>query len=130
MKIKGKEVNTRFGMLAVEIFLQKSIDIGVTTYSAFGLASIIYAGAVNYYSVKELAVPVSFEDVYDHVENEMLAESEMEEIKQAVKDFEESQALKKKTADIEKVSEEVKKKMLTSENLPTNQDLNPVSTNG
>jgi hypothetical protein len=130
MKINGKEVNTRYGMLAVQIFLQKSVDIGVTTYSAFGIASIIYAGVVNYYEVKELPKPVTFEEIYDHVENEMLAEGEMEDIKQAINDFEASQALKKKTQDIEKASEEIKKKILISESLPTNQDLSPVSTNG
>ena len=133
MKINNKEINLRFGMLAVELFLNKSINIGVTTYSSYGIASIINAGMVNYYEVKELPKPVTFEEIYDHVENAMLSDEDMTEIKEAIKSFEESQALKKKTEDIEKVQEEIKKKMKeisTSENLPINQDLDPVSTNG
>ena len=130
MKINNKEINLRFGMLAVELFLKKSIDIGITTYSSYGIASIINAGMVNYYEVKELPKPVTFEEIYDYVENAMLSNDDMLEIKEAIKSFEESQALKKKTEDIEQANEEIKKKMLSLESLPTNQDLDPVSTNG
>ena len=130
MKINNKEINLRFGMLAVELFLKKSIDIGITTYSSYGIASIINAGMVNYYEVKELPKPVTFEEIYDYVENAMLSNDDMLEIKEAIKSFEESQALKKKTEDIEQANEEIKKKMLSLESLPTNQDLSPVSTNG
>ena len=130
MKINNKEINLRFGMLAVELFLKKSIDIGITTYSSYGIASIINAGMVNYYEVKELPKPVTFEEIYDYVENAMLSNDDMLEIKEAIKSFEESQALKKKTEDIEQANEEIKKKMLSLESLPINQDLDPVSTNG
>ena len=130
MKINNKEINLRFGMLAVELFLKKSIDIGITTYSSYGIASIINAGMVNYYEVKELPKPVTFEEIYDYVENAMLSNDDMIEIKEAIKSFEESQALKKKTEDIEQANEEIKKKILSLESLPTNQDSDPVSTNG
>lgn len=122
MIINNKQVSTRFGMLSVEIFLSKAVDVGTTTYSAFGIASIIWAGVVNYYEVKELPKPVTFEEVYEYVENLMLSDSELDEIKEVVKQFEESQALKKKTEQINEAHEEIKKKMLTSENLPTSQD--------
>jgi hypothetical protein len=122
MKINNKQVNTRFGMLAVEVFLTKSVSVGTGTYSAFGIASIIWAGIVNYYEVKEITKPVTFEEVYDHVESEMLTDSQMDEIKAVLKEFEYSQALKKKTEQLNEAVEEVKKKNMTSENLPTSQD--------
>ena len=139
MKINGKEVNTRYGMLAVEIFFAKNVKLSteikadVTVYSAHGLATIIYAGIYNYYEAKDLEVPVKFSEVYDFVENEMLSGVVNEEINNCMKEFEASQAMKKKTEDIKiagEAVEEIKKKMLTSGSLPTNQDLNLVSTNG
>lgn len=109
--INNKQVELRFGMLAVEVFLSKTNkpDFELSYYSSFGVSSIIYAGMVNFYEVKGKSQPVTFEDIYNHVESALLSESEMEEIKQAIQEFEQSQALKKKTEGITNAVEEVKK---------------------
>ena len=125
MNINGKEVSLRFGMLSVEIFLNEADKIsGLSFYSSFGLAKIIHAGVVNYYDVKQLPHPVTFEEIYDFVEGEMLSDGEMLQIQEVIKQFEGSQALKKKTEQIEKVSEEIKKKLIGTipEPQPTQQD--------
>jgi hypothetical protein len=125
MNIKGKEVSLRFGMLSVEIFLGEADKLsGLSYYGSFATAKIIYAGMVNYYEVKQEKQPLTFEEIYDYVENEMLSDSEMVEIKQALADFGECQALKKKTEQIEAATEELKKKLIgtTPELQPTQQD--------
>lgn len=125
MKINGKEVSLRFGMLSVEMFFGEADSMsGLSYYSSIGLAKIIWAGIVNYYDVKELPRPVTFEEVYDHIENEMLNDSELEDVKTAIKQFEESQALKKKTEQLQKATEEIKKKLVgqTQELQPTQPD--------
>ena len=112
MKINGKEVSLRFGMLSVEIFFGEADNMsGLSFYSSMGLAKIIWAGIVNYYDVKELPRPVTFEEVYNHIEDEMLNDSDLEDVKNAIKQFEESQALKKKTEQLQKATEEIKKKL-------------------
>lgn len=125
MKINGKEVNLRFGMLSVEMFFGEADSMnGLSYYSSIGLAKIIWAGIVNYYDVKELPRPVTFEEVYNHIEDEMLNDSDLEDVKAAIKQFEESQALKKKTEQIREATEEIKKKLVgqTQESQPTQPD--------
>jgi hypothetical protein len=125
MKINGKEVNLRFGMLSVEMFFGEADSMsGLSYYSSIGLAKIIWAGIVNYYDVKELPRPVTFEEVYNHIEDEMLNDSDLEDVKAAIKQFEESQALKKKTEQIRDATEEIKKKLVgqTQESQPTQPD--------
>lgn len=125
MIINGKEVQTRFGMLSVEMFFGEADSMsGLSYYSSMGLAKIIWAGIVNYYDVKELPRPVTFEEVYNHIEDEMLNDSDLEDVKAAIKQFEESQALKKKTEQLQKATEEIKKKLVgqTQELQPTQPD--------
>ena len=97
---------------------------GLSFYSSIGIAKIIWAGIVNYYDVKELPRPVTFEEVYNHIEDEMLNDSDLEDVKAAIKQFEESQALKKKTEQLQKATEEIKKKLVgqTQELQPTQPD--------
>lgn len=125
MIINGKDVQTRFGMLSVEMFFGEADSMsGLSYYSSMGLAKIIWAGIVNYYDVKELPRPVTFEEVYNHIEDEMLNDSDLEDVKAAIKQFEESQALKKKTEQLQKATEEIKKKLVgqTQELQPTQPD--------
>lgn len=129
MTINNKEVNYRFGMLAVEIFLQKAVDTGAATYNTFGLATILWGGIVNFYDVKELPRPVTFEEVYEYVESETLTDSDMAAIKEAVKEFEASAAMKKTKDNVDKANEELKKKLAT-ENSDTSVDSDQANTNG
>ena len=121
MIINNKQVSTRFGMLSVEIFLKKAVNANTSASSAFGVASMIWAGIVNYYEVKELAIPVTFEEVYDYVESEMLSDSEMKEILELTKEFNDSKALKHQTDKMDLKEIDVKKKKRTSEKSPTKQ---------
>lgn len=111
MNINGKDVSLRFGMLSVEIFLGEAAKFdGLSYYSSYAISKIIYAGMVNYYDVKQIKQPVTFEQIYDHVENAMLTNAEMDEIKAVVQEFSSCQALKKTNDDIAEISEDLKKK--------------------
>lgn len=119
MIINGKEVQTRYGMLATDYFLSNAkLLTGLGFYSTVGLVHIIWGGVMNWYEVKQLPYPVTFEEVYDFVE-ESLLKNEGEQIQAEVKKFEESQSLKTKVEQVKESVEEVaeiKKKMIqTSE---------------
>jgi hypothetical protein len=116
MNINNKEVSVRFGMLSVEIFLGEAAkDNGLSYYSSLQMARIIYAGMVNYYEVKQLPYPVTFEEIYDYVESKIMAKDEAEELIKVIEDFNNCQAIKKKTDDVKSAVEEIediKKKQL------------------
>jgi hypothetical protein len=129
MKINNKEISLRFGMLSVEIFLgEAEKNNGLSYYSSLQMAKIIYAGMVNYYEVKQLPYPVTFEEVYDHVESKMMSKDDVDELVKVIEDFNNCQAIKKKADDVKQAveeMEEIKKKELigiTQESQPTQQD--------
>jgi hypothetical protein len=129
MTINGKEVHLRAGMLCVEIFLSKTLNTQSLAGGAFGVSSILWGGIVNYYDVKELTRPVTFEELYNAIENQLLDGDDIKEAQDFVKEFEDSLAWKKQVEKVEEMSEEIKKKLAT-EKLPTSADLDQVSTNG
>lgn len=116
MKINNKEISLRFGMLSVEIFLgEAEKNNGLSYYSSLQMAKIIYAGMVNYYEVKQLPYPVTFEEVYDYVESKMMSKDDVNELVKVIEDFNNCQAIKKKAEDVKEAVaelEEVKKKEL------------------
>jgi hypothetical protein len=129
MKINNKEISLRFGMLSVEIFLgEAEKNNGLSYYSSLQMAKIIYAGMVNYYEVKQFPYPVTFEEVYDHVESKMMSKDDVDELVKVIEDFNNCQAIKKKAEDVKAAVEEIeeiKKKELigiTQESQPTQQD--------
>jgi hypothetical protein len=129
MKINNKEISLRFGMLSVEIFLgEADKNNGLSYYSSLQMAKIIYAGMVNFYEVKQLPYPVTFEEVYDYVESKMMAKDDVDELIKVMEDFNNCQAIKKKADDVKQAVEEIeeiKKKELigiTQESQPTQQD--------
>jgi hypothetical protein len=129
MKINNKEISLRFGMLSVEIFLgEADKNNGLSYYSSLQMAKIIYAGMVNFYEVKQLPYPVTFEEIYDYVESKMMAKDDVDELIKVMEDFNNCQAIKKKADDVKEAVEEIeeiKKKELigiTQESQPTQQD--------
>jgi hypothetical protein len=129
MNINNKEVSLRFGMLSVEIFLgEADKNNGLSYYSSLQMAKIIYAGMINYYEVKQLPYPVTFEEIYDYVESKMMAKDDVDELVKVIEDFNNCQAIKKKAEDVKAAVEEieeVKKKELigtTQELQHTQQD--------
>ena len=125
MNIKGKDVSLRFGMLSVEIFLGEAAKFdGLSYYSSYAISRIIYAGMVNYYEVKGLKQPLTFEEIYDYVEDSMLTKADMAQITDVINEFSNCQALTRKTEDLAEVNEELKKKSMdgmTQESQPTQQ---------
>ena len=112
MNINGKEVQTRYGMLATDYFLSKvELFQNISYYSTIGLAHIIWGGVMNWYEVKQQPYPVTFEEVYDFVENAQL-NGNSEAVQEQFSLFESSQALKKKTEQLTEALEETKKKMI------------------
>ncbi len=125
MNIKGKEISLRFGMLSVEIFLGEAAKFdGLSYYSSYAISKIIYAGMVNYYEVKGQKHPLTFEEIYDYVEDSMLTKADMAQITDVINEFSNCQALKRKTEDLAEVNEELKKKSMdgmTQESQPMQQ---------
>lgn len=123
MIINQKEVKFRFGMLSVELFLQKATKFAGSTYSAYGLSVILHSGAVNFYEVKEQPLPVTFEEIYDHVEQVLLTGNGKEELMAVLNEFEQCQPLKKVNEQLSgepaqpEQEEELKKKTVTDESL-------------
>jgi len=129
MKINNKEISLRFGMLSVEIFLgEAEKNNGLSYYSSLQMAKIIYAGMVNYYEVKQLPYPVTFEEIYDYVESKMMSKEDVDDLIKVIEDFNNCQAIKKKAEDVKQAVEEIeniKKKELigiTQESQLTQQD--------
>jgi len=126
MNIKGKEISLRFGMLSVEIFLGEAAKFdGLSYYSSYAISKIIYAGMVNYYEVKGQKHPLTFEEIYDYVEDSMLTKADMAQITDVINEFSNCQALTRKTEDLAEVNEELKKKSMdgmTQESQPMQQD--------
>lgn len=126
MNIKGKDVSLRFGMLSVEIFLGEAAKFdGLSYYSSFAISKIIYAGMVNYYEVKGLKQPLTFEEIYDYVEDSMMTKADMAQITDVINEFSNCQALKRKNEDLAEVNEELKKKStdgMIQESQPMQQD--------
>jgi hypothetical protein len=126
MNINGKDVSLRFGMLSVEIFLGEAVKYdGLSYYSSYAISKIIYAGMVNYYEVKGQKHPLTFEEIYDFIENTMLTKADMAEITEVINEFSNCQALTRKTEDLVEVNEELKKKNtagMIQESQPMQQD--------
>jgi hypothetical protein len=126
MNINGKDVSLRFGMLSVEIFLGEAAKFdGLSYYSSYAISKIIYAGMVNYYEVKGQKHPLTFEEIYDFIENTMLTKADMAEITEVINEFSNCQALTRKTEDLVEVNEELKKKNtagMIQESQPMQQD--------
>lgn len=129
MTINNKEVHLRAGMLCVEIFLSKTLNTQSLAGGAFGVSAIIWGGIVNYYDVKELSRPVTFEELYDAIEGQLLSGDDIKEAQAFVKEFEESLAWKKQVEKVEEMGEELKKKLAIG-SLPISADSDQVSTNG
>lgn len=92
--INEKEVTLRFGMLCIEefskrVFLSKKSPTGV-----FGTSAMIFSGAINFYDVKELELPVTFEEVYGFVENNWFNEEQAKVFVEVSKEFTESNSFK------------------------------------
>lgn len=120
MIINGKEVQTRYGMLATDYFISNAkLLTGLGFYSTLSLAHIIWGGIMNWYEVKQLTYPVTFEEVYDFIEQSLL-NKDGEQIQAEVNKFEQSQPLKNKVEQVEESLDEfveLKKKLMeTSEN--------------
>jgi len=112
MTINGKEVQTRYGMLAAEMVLSKAAEMeGLSYFSTIGYAHIIYAGVYNFYKVKGQQLPVTLEEVYEYVEACTMS-GELDAVNQQMQDFNESQYTQKAVESVKVAFEEVKKKTL------------------
>jgi hypothetical protein len=65
---------------------------------------------VYYFEVKGQKHPLTFEEIYDFIENTMLTKADMAQITDVINEFSNCQALKRKTEDLAEVNEELKKK--------------------
>ena len=120
MTINGKEVHLYAGMVCVEIFTEKTLQYP-SKGSTITTASILYGGIMNYCAKKGEDVPVTWDEVYEVVENKAIEGDDFKEAQEFVIEFGKSLAFKKKVEDIETV----KKKMseLTTEKSLISQDL-------
>lgn len=95
-------------MLAVEIYLGEAAkENGLSYYNSLQMTRIIYAGMVNFYEVKQLPYPVSFEDIYEYVDSKMVSNEDTEELIKVIEDFHNCQAIKKKAEALKEANEEI-----------------------
>jgi uncharacterized protein YqgQ len=113
--------------VCVEIFTEKTLQYP-SKGSTITTASILFGGIMNYCAKKGEDVPVTWDEVYEVVENKAIEGDDFKEAQEFVIEFGKSLAFKKKGEDIEAV----KKKMseLTTEKSLISQDLDQTSTVG
>src|SRR5665213_2489017 len=100
----GKKIGLKYGLPAIRSIyekLDKVSFLAAETYSIVSLVQIVYSGYVNYCLVKELTPEITFEDVFDWVEDNVAGS----EVEKAVNAFNESKYIKKAV----EVKEEEKK---------------------
>lgn len=122
MNINSKEVNLRFGMLCIETFSSMVYgSVKKNPTGAYGISAIIYAAALNWYEVKEQPMPVTFEEVYDYVEENWHDQEKLKEFSAVSEQFIKSNSFKKHTGQV--IEDEKKRKIgKAPDELPTKPD--------
>jgi hypothetical protein len=109
--INNQKVGLKFGMASFRYLAEKFVEgISYTNgeLNEIGLSHLLYAGYYNNCLVKDVLPDYKFEQIVDYVESNLKNESFLEEMKEVVKVWGESDFVKKA---IESTSEEPKKKI-------------------
>ena len=94
MKIKEVEIKVHYGMTALGIFFEKIKKISGALFSRKQLAAIIWSGYVGYCEREEIEEQLTWQDVYDYVDNYKMSEEDTQDIVLFTKKFQETQQMK------------------------------------
>lgn len=123
MIINGKEAKFFWGSPAF-VSYQNAVLVNDGDFSTFSVTSVshmLWGGIMNYHQRLYEKCPLTFTEVYDHVEAIALSGEQNEELNQCIKDFNDSSFVKKALESLQPGDE---KKNLTGKNLkkrPTKQ---------
>jgi hypothetical protein len=111
--INGERIALKYGMASFRYLADKFVD-GISfdgdSLNEIGVSHLIYSGYHNWCLVKIEKPKYTFEDIVDYVEANLTDEKFLEEVKEVVNVWSESQFIKTKLEEVEEVSEEPKKK--------------------
>lgn len=112
IKINGEEISLKFGMASFRHISDKFVD-GISFdnngINEIGISHLIYSGYYNWCLVKMEKLKYNFEDIVDYVEGNLNNEQFIEEVKEVVKVWSDSDFIKNKAKG--KSDEEPKKKI-------------------
>ena len=118
MLINEKEVKFHWGMIAFEIYKESIVrslqtNSRVQMMSIQSVTNILWGGIKNYYERMNEDCPITYTEVYDHVEAIGLSGESNPEIEQAIKGFNDSMPVQNHMNKVQAVDEgELKKKRL------------------
>jgi hypothetical protein len=111
ININGEDISLKFGMASFRYLADKfvsGISFDDSGFNEIGISHLIYSGYYNWCLVKVEKPKYSFEDFVDYVEANLANEKFIEEIKEVVKVWSDSDYIKSSIA--EASNEEPKKK--------------------
>lgn len=110
INIKGEDISLKFGMASFRYLSDKfvnGVSFDESGFNEIGISHLIYSGYYNWCLVKVEKPKYSFEDVVDYVEANLTNEKFIEDIKEVVKVWSDSDYIKSTT---DKTSDEEPKK--------------------
>lgn len=112
ININGEEISLKFGMASFRHISDKFVD-GISFdnngINEIGVSHLIYSGYYNWCLVKMEKPKLTFENIVDFVEMNLTNEKFIEEVKEVVKVWSDSEFIKDKT---NKTSDEEPKKKI------------------
>jgi|LakMenE18May11ns_1017448.scaffolds.fasta_scaffold9218476_1 hypothetical protein len=111
--INDKKVGLKFGMASFRYLSDKFVD-GISfengELNEIGVAHLVYSGYYNNCLVKGVLPEMTFENLVDYVETNILKNEFLEELKEIIKVWGESDMIKSNVAASEEVDDKAKKK--------------------
>lgn len=110
INIKGEDISLKFGMASFRYLSDKfvsGVSFDEAGFNEIGISHLIYSGYYNWCLVKVEKPKYSFEDVVDYVEANLTNEEFIEDIKEVVRVWSDSDYIKSTT---DKTSDEEPKK--------------------
>jgi hypothetical protein len=93
VEIGGKKVGIKYGMLAIQHVADKNVSVSTGGFASLSsVVNIIYGGYRNWCYVKDIPEELSFEEIYDWVEERSIVGDK--ELSDLVAAFGESQVVK------------------------------------
>ena len=111
--INDKKVGLKFGMASFRYLSDKFVD-GISfengELNEIGVAHLVYSGYYNNCLVKGVLPEMTFENLVDYVESNIMKNEFLEELKEIIKVWGESDMIKSNVAASEEVDDKAKKK--------------------
>jgi hypothetical protein len=113
--INNQKVGLKFGMASFRYLSDKFKD-GISfengELTEIGVAHLVYSGYYNNSLVKGVLPELTFENLVDYVESNIMKNEFLEELKNIIKVWGESEMIKSNIAETQEVDDKAKKKSL------------------